>query len=69
MVARVLGLHCQEDAIDFGDGIPALVMRAEHEHCPGGHTMPGVLGGWQCSCPCHTAAEAHPLLGQQGGQQ
>lgn len=24
-----------------------------HGLCPGGHHVPGVIGGWDCSCPCH----------------
>lgn len=54
----IVGLHCQEGVLKLGDGIPDLVMRAEHEHCPGGHHMPGVLGGWHCTCPCHRDANA-----------
>lgn len=31
------------------------VLSEDHESCSGGQTMPGVLGGWRCSCPCHRA--------------
>lgn len=30
----------------------------DHGRCSGGHTTPGVLGGWTCSCPCHR----HPAI-------
>lgn len=25
----------------------------DHDNCSGGHTRPGILGGWVCSCLCH----------------
>lgn len=39
----------------FGLVFGALVesMEPDHEACPGGHHIPGVLGGWHCPCPCH----------------
>lgn len=26
----------------------------DHEHCSGGYTIRGVMGGWVCPCACHT---------------
>lgn len=40
-------LKCLLGVLDEPDPQP------DHEHCPGGHHMPGVLGGWHCPCPCH----------------
>ena len=35
-------------------GFPELpAPPADHEHCPRGHTTPGLIGGWLCPCPCH----------------
>lgn len=31
--------------------IPAA--EPDHERCSGGHTIPGVMGGWVCPCECH----------------
>ena len=51
--------ECFPREIDFGclglDGQPMIFPAPEpaHERCSGGHTMPGVLGGWTCPCPCH----------------
>jgi len=35
----------------FGEDLPAPP--ADHERCPGGQTIKGVMGGWVCPCPCH----------------
>lgn len=29
----------------------------DHGACSGGHTRPGVLGGWVCSCACHRSQQ------------
>lgn len=48
---KVLGVEWYEDA--------------DHEACPGGHTIPGVMGGWTCSCPCHREAPVSPRPDQE----
>lgn len=41
----------------------ASLQMPNHERCPGGHHIPGVLGGWHCPCPCHqfSAAPTHAV--------
>lgn len=26
----------------------------DHDACPGGSSTPGLIGGWFCTCGCHT---------------
>ena len=33
--------------------IGLVVINPDHASCPAGDTIPGVLGGWVCSCACH----------------
>lgn len=35
----------------FGGPLPEL--QPNHDACPRGHHLPGVIGGWHCPCPCH----------------
>jgi len=59
MSAHQYTQQCYPREIDFGvldlDGKPMVFPAPEpdHEHCPKGQHLPGVLGGWHCPCPCH----------------
>ncbi len=52
MAAHIETQECYPRPIVFDDLIfPAP--EPAHERCSGGHTTPGLLGGWVCPCPCH----------------
>lgn len=51
MIVRTL--YCYPMVMNMGGGLLFDAREADHERCPGGHTIPGVLGGWTCPCPCH----------------
>lgn len=38
-----------------------------HDACSGGETRPGLIGGWTCSCPCHSSVgtPAEPSQGPE----
>lgn len=38
-----------------------FVAEARHADCPGGHHVPGVIGGWHCPCPCHRSSSNSAL--------
>jgi hypothetical protein len=49
------GPSCEPAGLsDFG---PLIIDRAEptHDRCPGGSNTPGLIGGWDCPCSCHTS--------------
>jgi hypothetical protein len=50
MAASVKTMECYPEVYPglFAEG-------ARHDDCPGGHVIPGVLGGWRCPCPCHNS--------------
>lgn len=51
MIVRTL--QCYPMVFNMGGGLVFDARDADHERCPGGHTIKGVLGGWWCPCPCH----------------
>lgn len=51
MAAFFLSFECSDSPIRLGPY--EFPHTAEHGRCPGGQIVPGVLGGWRCSCPCH----------------
>lgn len=70
MAVATLSPQCYEGHLHFG-GVDLGFKSADHDACPGGHTTPGVLGGWVCSCPCHReigqpASEAADIINATG---
>ena len=47
--------QCFPREVQLGD-IVLPAGEPDHEHCPVGQHMPGVMGGWHCPCPCHNGA-------------
>lgn len=51
MTTRVRTIECFPEVLGahlmFDPGPP------RHDQCPGSFHTPGVIGGWNCSCPCH----------------
>lgn len=39
--------------VDMSAGVAILTAEPDHDHCPGGFHLPGLIGGWHCPCPCH----------------
>lgn len=61
MSAVVESAQCFPKALTIGTfTFPAP--EACHERCPGGHTIPGVMGGWVCPCECHRGTPVVPEL-------
>lgn len=57
MSALVYGAPCEPRrtlALIPGLG-PIDTGEPQHTGCSGGHTTPGLLGGWSCPCDCHRA--------------
>lgn len=59
MVAMIRTRECFPTELTIGDQVLAAPP-VDHDGCPGGHTFPGLLGGWRCSCPCHHATPQWP---------
>lgn len=67
MSFATLSIQCRGvNERDMPPGTSVLIP-PDHERCPGGQHMPGVLGGWHCTCSCHRAV-AGTDLAEQGGQ-
>lgn len=52
MSTLVLSAQCSTEA-EWGD--MKWDIEPNHAACPGGQHIPGVIGGWTCSCDCHRA--------------
>lgn len=61
MSLAVMSMECHEGPITVL-GIE-MFDRPDHASCSGGHTTPGVMGGWRCICPCHSAPDCTPEPG------
>lgn len=53
MATRVETQQCFPKPYLMGNTAIIPSPEPDHEHCPGGWTVEGVLGGWKCPCPCH----------------
>lgn len=42
--------ECFPHRYPFSEGVHGPL---GHNLCPAGFHQPGVIGGWDCSCPCH----------------
>lgn len=48
------GNNCIPAGQEIRFGIELLGVTPEPTHnCPGGWSMPGLIGGWSCPCECH----------------
>lgn len=47
--------QCFPRPVMLGDMVLGPAPEPAHERCSGGHTIPGVMGGWVCPCECHRA--------------
>ena len=51
MSISMLGINCKTTVrFPFSKTVS---IEPDHDKCPGGEHIPGILGGWDCICPCH----------------
>ena len=55
MVAMIQTMECYPTELKIGDMVITPAPEPDHENCPKGQTVDGILGGWLCPCPCHTS--------------
>lgn len=61
MAAVIETPECFPRDVCLGSLLVATAGAPDHGRCPGGQTVPGVLGGWVCPCPCHrTERDSEP---------
>jgi hypothetical protein len=56
MSTSVISSQCTTKPSPLFRLVGLVQVTPDHNACPGGQTVPGVMGGWVCSCKCHQEA-------------